>query len=221
MNYYERTYKKIQDIISSIGGVNQVINIIAFYINYYYHNYILLFDTKKLLFSSIKMEKNHHKNISNENKLIKKKIKDLEKVKSDNEYKKRNYDRNKFNENIKNKKNNNKNEKDFSKNIDNNIIKNNTDIDIKKLNEIEKNKYIINKNKKKENTNFFNYIIYNYYCCKKNNPFKVYNDFRIKIISEEHLIKNHLNIYNLLRITEKKRNYKRYSYKLKDLIKLV
>ena len=32
----------------------------------------------------------------------------------------------------------------------------------------------------------------------------MYENFRIKIISEEHLIKNHLNIYNLLKVTEKK-----------------
>ena len=32
--YYERTYKRIQDVISSIGGINQAITIIAIYLNY-------------------------------------------------------------------------------------------------------------------------------------------------------------------------------------------
>ena len=43
----------------------------------------------------------------------------------------------------------------------------------------------------------------------------------VKHSSEEHLIKNHLNVYNLLRINEKKRNFRRNSYQLKDLTKLI
>jgi len=43
----------------------------------------------------------------------------------------------------------------------------------------------------------------------------------MKIISEEHLIKNHLNIYNLLRVIEKKRNNRRDSYELNDLIQII
>ena len=43
----------------------------------------------------------------------------------------------------------------------------------------------------------------------------------MKIISEEHLIKNHLNIYNILRVTEKNRNFRKNSYQLHELIKLV
>ena len=41
------------------------------------------------------------------------------------------------------------------------------------------------------------------------------------MISEEHLIKNHLKIYILLRVTERKRLNMRNSYQLKDLINLV
>ena len=41
------------------------------------------------------------------------------------------------------------------------------------------------------------------------------------MISEEHLIKNHLDIYNLLRVTEKRRKYRRNSYKLRELINLI
>ena len=43
----------------------------------------------------------------------------------------------------------------------------------------------------------------------------------MKIISEEHLIRNHLNIYNLIKISQRKKNLKRPSYQLKNLIKLV
>jgi len=41
------------------------------------------------------------------------------------------------------------------------------------------------------------------------------------MISEEHLIKNHLDIYNLLRVTEKRRKHRKNSYELKELINLV
>jgi len=57
MDYYERTYKRIQDVISSIGGINQAITIIAIYLNSLYNNFIVLYDTENLLDSSIYIEK--------------------------------------------------------------------------------------------------------------------------------------------------------------------
>ena len=72
----------------------------------------------------------------------------------------------------------------------------------------------------KEKKNFFYFILYQITCGKKSNSFDVYKNFRKKIISEEHLIRNHLSVYNLLKYTERKRS-KRNSYKLKDLIKLI
>ena len=48
---YERTYKRIQDVISSIGGIFQAINIIAIYLNYLNNNFIILSDTGQLLHS--------------------------------------------------------------------------------------------------------------------------------------------------------------------------
>ena len=56
-NYYERTYKKIQDVISSIGGIYQVTVVIASIINRLYNKYIVLCDTEMLLFYSIYTEK--------------------------------------------------------------------------------------------------------------------------------------------------------------------
>ena len=75
-----------------------------------------------------------------------------------------------------------------------------------------------NDNKKK---NFLDFLYYKITCGKKAKFFKIYEDFRMKIISEEHIIRNHLNIYNLLKITEKKRYKRRSSYQLKDLINLI
>ena len=78
-----------------------------------------------------------------------------------------------------------------------------------------------NKVEREKDKNFCSFLFFKLSCEKKENIFKVYNEFRIKMISEEHLIKNHLNIYNLLRVTERKRFLRRYSYQLEDVINLV
>lgn len=47
---------------------------------------------------------------------------------------------------------------------------------------------------------FFTYVKY-LICCKKNNPkISYYEDFRNKIISEENLLQNYIDIYQLLKI---------------------
>ena len=74
---------------------------------------------------------------------------------------------------------------------------------------------------KKRIKKFFDFILFKLFCQKKFKWFKIYNNFRIKIISEEYLFKNHLNIYNILRAIKNKRRFRRNSYKLKDLIKLI
>jgi len=87
-----------------------------------------------------------------------------------------------------------------------------------KNNKINEKSAHITQNKTK---NFFEFIFLKLFCKKKYKWYNVYNNFRKKIISEEHLIKNHLNIYNLLRAIKNKKRYKRNSYELKDLIKLI
>ena len=76
------------------------------------------------------------------------------------------------------------------------------------------------KRNNKEKENFLYFILYQITCNKKFTSFDVYKNFRKKIISEEHLIRNHLSVYNLLKYTERKRT-RRNSYQLKDLIKLI
>lgn len=43
--YYERVYKKVQDLFSQIGGIFEIIKIFAIYINSFFNNYIVLADT--------------------------------------------------------------------------------------------------------------------------------------------------------------------------------
>ena len=75
--------------------------------------------------------------------------------------------------------------------------------------------------KYKKKKQFWNYLLFKITWGKKNKFFHIYEDFRIKIISEEHLIRNHLNIYNLLKVTEGKRRARKNSYNINDLIKMV
>ena len=57
--YYERSYKRIQEVISNIGGINQAITLFVFILNKLYNNFIILFDTNNLLFSLIEPEQQH------------------------------------------------------------------------------------------------------------------------------------------------------------------
>ena len=41
----ERIYTKLQELFSKIGGLFNFVQILTFYINYFYNNYICLLDT--------------------------------------------------------------------------------------------------------------------------------------------------------------------------------
>lgn len=275
-NYYERSYKRIQDVISSIGGIYQVTIVIASILNHLYNKYIVLCDTEMLLFFSIYTEKKtftkkqkSHPNIAHENtepkefncneqkKYLNSDIMPKKTVKSSNVKLTKIDEEKPADETI----NSNKTDIKLSRNYK--ITNSNSDCGdksedqfIQELNKLSRayhekkmpihlednksndNIYTISnvptvrvkptiKNipyfpkEKKENRKFVNYLIFFFSCKNKNKYFKVYEDFRMKIISEEHLIRNHLNIYNLIKISQRKKNLKRPSYQLKNLIKLV
>ena len=211
MNHYERNYKRIQDVTSSIGGIYRLFN-----------KYIVLSDTEKLLFSSIYTEKYTSKSKIKSHEEKKKYI-DLEKSK----HKNKDSDKGNLNNTV-DKSKDAIGQYKMDSNISRNIIHTNEGKEKVDKSQVFLNKIINEENQKCNNyqrknhkINFFEFILFKLSCDTKNCSFKVYKKFRTKIISEEHLIRNHLNIYNLLRLTEKKRNFKRYSYKLQDLIKLV
>jgi hypothetical protein len=201
---YERSYQKIQDIFSYIGGVNNIINLIAIMINKLYNKFITLCDTEELLFSLINSEKINKISI----KSIK--IKNLAEKNINNNIKK---DRDILNLNSMDMKEN-KSEKNKSdihlensnnffilnnfNNIPDNFKKKLINDESQNINKIE----TINTKEKKEN--FFDFLLFNFACGKKTNGFQFYDKFRKKIISEECFIKNHLNLYNLITLKKKK-----------------
>ena len=238
---YERIYKRIQDIISIIGGICESVTFFSSFVNCFYHNYIILFDTKTLLFSSIEeLEKRIQKTISFKNSINNENIasdilisnlnqqnlkstKSLTSVKKNIDTKNLNIiDANENEIENRNKYNNNK----FKSYLYNN---NSTDYIISQKNKQDKlnneyqsgNKLNIVKgdgNRRKENKdkiigisvkntnlNYFNYLVYLYNhikCTKTKNNIKLYNNFRAKILSEEHLFLSNLNIQLLLKLNE-------------------
>ena len=227
--YSERIYQRVQDVLSNIGGIFQAIFLAASLVNSLYNKYIVLIDTEKLLSSSVEKEKDYKpKNAKFEKakKVLKNKTSELDEDKSNNTLKNINEKHNLYNSksnkliNSNKEKDNLKNDyynfKTDYKNINNNYNKEENKIEKEKNNDDNKNKIENYKEK-----NFWSYFCYKISNGKKNNNFRIYESFRTKIISEEHLIRNYLNIYNLLKVSKKKLYSRRKSYHLKDLINLV
>ena len=58
MQYYKRIYKTIQDVISDIGGISEIITMVACFINSFYNDYNTLSNFEKLISPSIKKTNN-------------------------------------------------------------------------------------------------------------------------------------------------------------------
>ena len=65
---------------------------------------------------------------------------------------------------------------------------------------------------------FIYYLFYKITCNKKNKSFQNYEKFRNKIMSEEHLLKNHLDVYSLLKMYNKDEIEFDKKYNLEDLM---
>ena len=225
---FERKYKRIQDIISEIGGFYKFAQLVAFYLNYLYNTYIVLSDTQILLNNLIQTEKGNN----NTQKSIFRKINSFKDIEDKNE-KPKEKDKNDKND-ISSSARINNSKVNKSRNIINPKDDNSSNINSTNL-KMKQTGYNIDRNKIKnlilnnENTlktyhsSFYKFLLYKLSCDKKNKYYYVYHNFRIKIISEEHFIRSHLNIYNLLKANAKKRNTnkRRFSYQIKDLMNLI
>jgi len=199
---YDRTYKKIQDIISDIGGILTVVKAVASFINCFFNKYVIMMNVEKIISPYLKKETKKNFELSNiePNKLNKidfEKSKDQSNIKNQLSEK-----RNVINSNS----NNNKSyiEENSHKFDETQIIGSSRNIN-----------YI--SNSKMKSFDFWSFRLYKITCGKKNNYFKLYEDFRIRIISEEHIINNHIKVCNLIKssgINESNNN----SYLLQDLI---
>lgn len=207
--FYERDYKKIQDCISNLGGVYNAVNIVFFMINLIINKYITISDTQLLLNTSVNIKPNFGK-ISNRNSVSKNLDK---KLTSDFSYNKIDNFRNKFIDKIEDKKGIYNTQEITSK--DNNFITSKEDTKDKNIVEdlnqysninisFDKTKLRTNKTKEinEKYFKFISYIFYKYTCGKKYEFYSIYENFRMKILNEENLMRQNLNINNVLKIIE-------------------
>ena len=192
---YERSYKSISDLLASIGGIFEAISTLATWINYYYHRYIIKYDSlilfgekerKILLSTGLNL---NHKDLNNGLN-----IKSISNKMSFNSNLNFHLMKNDDNHNFSNLKL--INSKIGEKNKTNNYIKQ----EIKKLNTFSKMKL---------NFNFkFTFISFLLPCKNDNkkNCLNIIKSFRKKLLSEEHLYRNHLDLYFLEHICENKEN---------------
>ena len=194
MQCFERIYKKIQDVISDIGGVAQGITYVAVFLNSLFNKYVTISNVEKIISPYLKIDKiNKKENIKNKlEELPKMKNKINSSTKLNNNYE-INYQATENKETT-----NNINDVGYINNSISTKSKNNETQIISKEDELKTLYYTLFKKK----FNFWYYRWYKLTCRKRNRYFKEYEDFRIKIISEENLIKNHLNICNLLKVNE-------------------
>ena len=258
LQYYERNYDRIQDVLSDIGGVSSIVVTIGFYINLLIHNYIIVLDTQELVLSRdyinlqaqdrVKKRPTIFRRV-NEMATIKRIVKnnsfiDEEKNESSNSHRIIK-DKNE-NENSKNNSENNlklnlnkkdifnsfeeesegdKKEDDITQGNNQNskilegISKNHNSRNTSKIIKNEKKeenelfyKQIEGNNNKnnglddyenkpleKQNFNWFKYIWYLICCGINDKKIAYYENFRAKLISEENIIQNYLDIYKLIK----------------------
>ena len=188
--HYERSYKKVQDVISAMGGTAHIIYIFAKLLNYIYNYYIIISDTQSLLLS-IQSDKNMHKKEifkTNNNNINASYIQLLNNSEIPNPQTNITIYKNKkisVSSNNKTKIRNGRNSGE------NNIINNE-----------ENTKHIIIDDKKEE-INFLHFLIYKIFCGKKESNIKIFEDFRAKIISEEEIFKTFFYIHNTVHNTIK------------------
>jgi len=197
-NYYERIYKTITDVLSSIGGISNAIIFIVHIINKVINQYTALKDIKSILASS-------NLNFDAINKP--KKIIQLKNNSSINlrnigdSSTKKNFER----ANISSRTN--------IEIVDRNIVLDkemrkekqiNNDANKDKDGNIEKTFNIrYDYNKLKEKIIFWKFLIYKCSCGKKYYYLQFYENFRKKIISVENLIQNNITINGILKLKDK------------------
>ena len=226
--FYERHYKKLQDVFAEIGGFGSVVVMIARFINFIVSRFSMLYDTQQLISQALKDNKTIHEKKRKSDPVMRPfKLDDINKKREEIKHiRLYNSERNvkkvmntELSEegkeecnNIITKRinviNNNLGEETLriNKNMDNsrqNIIQipNKEVFKRMKTRNIQKSiKSNISKIKLEEKFNCFNYLFYIIFCKKINIHIKFYEDLRRLIISEEVMFQNYLNIYKLLEL---------------------
>ena len=203
IEFYERSYENIEDTLSALGGIYNIIIYIMTFINNLINSTRILLDFNFLLnLFSISIDDIKK---SNKENIIDKKIKEVETLKKDIIKSKKTKTRESIVKELDSYNKQNTEEKEIIK-----IIPINTEKD--KKNEVQKDNSINDNNKnekldevegeKKENKSVFSFceiFLYKITCGKKNKELELYDDLMKKMISVENLMHNYLNINNLIK----------------------
>ena len=200
MNYYERRYNKVQDIISEIGGFANLINSFVVFFIGFYNQYLILENTKNLVYYLYKGKKLNEKEEKENKKEINKKMNDIEintvqnlKVNTD------------INNSFKlNNLNEIKKDNDINLNLEKTQnVKEDGDNNIDELFE------------KSTDFHFCSYLIHLITFETKYPKYKIYSDFRERILKDEQIIENGITINNIIR------GHKQYRqiYNIKEILK--
>ena len=204
LHYYKRIYKTIQDLISDIGGISEFITMLASIINSFYNNYIIILDFENLISPSIYEHK--------DNKNLKKNF-ELSSMNNNSENELTSVN----NPHIEKKVNSMTDKQEHLK--ENSNINNKTYIKEKRY--TEDSKIVNGDNNKKidiiEKKNFWNFLIKKI-TCEKKNYYLIYDKLRTYIMSEENILKNHLDVYSLLKLSDKQEFELDKKFHLKELL---
>ena len=208
IQYYERCYQTIQDILSSIGGIINIVIFIMTIINNFLNTHIILKDLHCLLtLFNITID-----NIDcvNKRNIINKKLKQIEKIKKnscssskhistenriDKEKDEEDKDKDTITEETINSEKNEKNESPKITQVITSSSINNSKKEVTKINP--------------SNTPIFgfcDYFLNKITFGKRHDYVEKYENFRKKIISVEHLMENYLKLNNLLQLEKRRSN---------------
>ena len=184
---YERYYKNIYNILANMGGIYEAVISFATFINYSYHRYIVKYD-------SIILFGDKDGNLTN-NKEILERVKELKNISNNSISLPKPY----FNSVL---------FANTNENLNTSVNKNFSILNKLVGKKVKKNNYI-----KKETLNIFKNVrislfyfddkypfLYFLFRCKNKqvkNSLKAIENFRKKLLSEEHLYRNHLDLYFL------------------------
>ena len=208
INYYERAYLTIQDVLSKIGGTLNIVIFIMTFINDFINSYIILKDFNCLL--NLFAITTDDISITNRKNILNKKLKQVENIKKNSCA----FTRPTSTDNI---------TKEESKEEDRDTITDQSlntqkseNADMPKVITTPENNDENNENDEKNNENiskainntvfnFRDYFVYRITFGKKKSDLEIFENFRKKIISVEHLMQNYLKLNNLLKL-EKRRS---------------
>ena len=200
LNFYERSYQTIEEALSSLGGIYNIIIYIMTLINDLISSSMILFNFNFLLnlfdINIDDIKKSNQKNI------IDKKIKEVEDIKKNIYKSKKTNTRESIVNELENYNRKNTEEKEIIKVIpisneknDNNEIQKDKNIKNKeKLDEVEEEKI-----KGRSVFGYCEFFLYKITCGKKNSELEIYDNLMKQIISVENLIHNYLKTNNLLK----------------------